>query len=86
MSGIWNTSLPRMYPFLVFFPYRFDHLWPALAIFGHPIMGLVSFPFSTIPRDPITSWEWYMEPKYYDEECEEVIGHPNHHLRVWLDA
>ena len=24
-----------------------------------------------------------MEPKYY---AEEVIGHPNHHLRIWLDS
>ena len=24
-----------------------------------------------------------MEPKYY---AEDVIGHPNHQLRIWLDA
>ena len=24
-----------------------------------------------------------MEPKYY---AEKVIGHPNHYLRIWLDA
>ena len=38
---------------------------------------------SIYPRDPITETENgnILEPKYY---AEEVIGHPNHYLKIWL--
>ena len=61
MSRIWNTSLPRMYlkAIIVCFQYRFDHLWPVLAIFGNPCMGLVSSPFPPFSRWWFQIFFWF---------------------------
>ena len=37
----------------------------------------------TMPLGSNNLLRMVMEPKYY---AEEVIGHPNHHLRIWLDS
>ena len=62
---------------------------PKQAIIGHifyqDIISMdILFVENSCPRDPgPPKLRMVMEPKYC---AEEVIGHANHHLRIWLDS
>ena len=54
---------------------------PSNLQIGLPFLQQPSFLSHRDPGSP--SENGFMEPKY---NAEEVIGHPNHLLRIWLDA